>query len=286
MNNKNDITKIEKALKNKKQKIAAMLAPSFVSEFKYPQIISQLRKLGFNNLVELTFGAKMINREYHKILEKSNSLVIASVCPGIVESIKNNPELKSYNKNIIPVNSPMIATAKICKKIYPKHKICFISPCHFKKIEAQNCECVDYVIDYNQLKQLFTKYNIKPSKEKDQFDKLYNDYTKIYPLSGGLSKTAHLKGILKKDQTKTIDRWKDVEKFLKEYKAGKNKSIRFLDVTFCKGGCIGGPCTNQKLSIAKKKQLVLKYLKQARHEDIPESKKGLINKAKGISFRN
>lgn len=288
MNNKNNITKIEEALKDKKQKIIAMLAPSFVSDFNYPQIISQLRTLGFDNIVELTFGAKMINREYHKIIEKSNSLVISSVCPGIVESINNNPELEIYKKNIIQVNSPMIATAKICKKIYPKHKTCFISPCNFKKIETQKSKEVDYVIDYNQLKQLFTKYNIntKKSKEKDQFDKLYNDYTKIYPLSGGLSKTAHLKGIIKRDQSKTIDGWKDVSKFLIDHKNGKNKEILFLDVTFCKGGCIGGPCTNQKVSIAKKKKMILKYLKQAKHEDIPESKKGLINKAKGINFRN
>jgi len=135
--------KFEKQEKNKKEltfplkgKYIALLAPSFVVDFSYPKIISQLKCLGFDKIVELTFGAKIVNKEYYSIIKnlmknKKEWLLISSVCPGVVETIKSNfPE---YEKNLLPLDSPMIATSKICKKFYPEHKQVFISPCNFKK---------------------------------------------------------------------------------------------------------------------------------------------------------
>lgn len=277
MIDKNNLPNIEKILKSK-TKCLMMIAPSFITDFSYPSIINQLKKLGFNKVVELTFGAKMINREYHKQLKTTKKLLISSACPGVVSTIKNNhPELIDQ---IIKVDSPMIAMAKICKKTYPNHKIFFLSPCNFKKIEAQEHKEIDYIIDFQQLKLLFEKNQIKENNTKMQFDKFYNDYTKIFPLSGGLFKTAHLKGILTKKQVKITDGAQNILKFLKKPK----KEFLFLDCLFCNGGCIGGPHTNHKISIAKKKKMLKQYLKKSKKEDIPEIKKGLIKKAKGINF--
>lgn len=269
----------------KKEKAVVMLAPSFVVDFSYPEIIGMLKEIGFERVVELTFGAKMINREYHKIIENKrnkNKLIIASVCPGITEFIEKN--LPKYKKNLIKVDSPMIATAKICRKIYPKHKVCFISPCNFKKIEAEkNKGIIDEVITFAELKDVFEKKSIKPEKYKNKthcFDKFYNDYTKVYPLSGGLSKTAHLKQVLKPGEEKTIDGIGDVKKFLDN----PDKKIRFLDATFCVGGCLGGPCIQNK-SLEDKKKKLMHYLEVAKKEKMPEGREGLIEKAKGIKFR-
>jgi iron only hydrogenase large subunit-like protein len=264
-----------------KGKYVAMLAPSFIVDFSYPKIILQLKDLGFDKVVELTFGAKMINKDYHKQLENSNKLLISSVCPGIVETIK--AKYPSYKKNLILVDSPMIATSKICKKTYPNHKIVFISPCNFKKIEAQKSKYVDYAIDYTELKGIFEKNKLTSKKYPKQilFDKFYNDYTKIYPLSGGLSKTSHLKGIVTFDEIEIIDGMNEVSKFLIK----PDKKIKFLDVTFCKGGCIGGPCINSNLPLLLKKRKIFHYMKLADKEKIPSGKKGLIKEAKGISFK-
>ncbi len=280
---KNNIQKIEQILRDKgknKEKLVAMLAPSFAGEFEYPRIIHQLRELGFNKCVELTFGAKVVNKEYHKLIgapKNKKQLLIASVCPGIVEFVKQ--KYPRYRKNLMPVDSPMIAMAKICKKIYPKHKTVFISPCNYKKIEAEESKYVDYTIDNLQLKKIFEKYKIKGNNREIKFDKFYNDYTKIYPLAGGLSKTAHLKGILQPGEEIKIDGILEVEKFLKN----PDKKVRFMDVTFCRGGCIGGPFfTNH--DILKNKEGVMKYMHTAEKESIPENRKGLIKKAKGINF--
>jgi len=274
---KNNVPEIEKELK-KGVKMVAMVAPSFVAEFEYPSIINKLKDLGFDKVVELTFGAKMINREYHKILKGSKGLVISSACAGVVETIKG--KYPQYKKNLVKVDSPMTATGKICKKIWPKHKTVFLSPCDFKKIEAGNSKYVDYVIDYGQLRELFTKNKIKKKPKKVLFDKFYNDYTKIFPLSGGLGKTARLNNILKKDEILTLDGIKNIMKFLDN----PDPKIKFLDILFCEGGCIGGPHTSRKLTITQKKKKILHYIKLAKTEDIPKPRKGLIEKAKGIEF--
>jgi len=280
---KEDTQKVQDEL-SKKTKLVAMLAPSFVAELYFPEIIIQLKHLGFDKIVELTFGAKMVNREYHKQLEKSKDLIISSVCPGIVSVIKE--KFPRYSKNLARIDSPMIATAKICKKIYPKHKTVFISPCNFKKLEAKSSKFVDFCITYSELKQILKQKGIenlaidKKQEHKTFFDKFSNEYTRIYPLAGGLSKTAHLKGVLKKEETKVIDGIAKVEKFLNN----PDKKIKFLDANFCAGGCIGGPCFSKNISLAKKKRRILEYLKRAQHEDIPPGKEGLVSEAKGLNF--
>jgi iron only hydrogenase large subunit-like protein len=286
MINKNNISKIEEVLANTKIKKVAMIAPSFLTDFTYPSIVNQLKALGFNEVVEVTFGAKIVNREYHKILQENGKLCISSTCPGVAESIKNNPELTYFKENIAPVDSPMVAMGKVCRKLYPKYKIFFISPCHMKKTEANNSPCVDYVLDYQQLKIFLEHKNIPENNSCITFDKLYNDYTKIYPLSGGLTKTSRIRKILKRKEYKICDGWPKVQKLLLKIKNNpkKYKNIKFLDVTFCPGGCIGGPCTNRNLSTRKKYKLVKKYMKNSLREKIPKKKKGLFSRIKGMKF--
>jgi len=262
-------------------KYVAMIAPSFVANFSYPSLICRLKALGFDKVVELTFGAKMINREYHEILAGSNKLWISSACPGVVSTIEN--KMPQYKNNLVGVDSPMVAMAKICKKHFKEYKTVFISPCDFKKVEAEGSKYVDYVVDYDELESLFKKYKIgkSVSKETVMFDSFYNDYTKVFPLGGGLAKTAHLKNILKEDEFVCIDGIVELLKFLEN----PTKGVRFVDCLFCVGGCIGGPHTNKVLSVEAKKKRVLKYLVEAKREDIPEDRKGLVEKATGISFR-
>ena len=95
---KNNIPQIEKILRDENQLVIALVAPSFITDFKYPSIIYRLKKLGFDKATEITFGAKMINRDYHKILKTSKGLMISSPCPGVVTTIMNKlPKLKSKN---------------------------------------------------------------------------------------------------------------------------------------------------------------------------------------------
>jgi iron only hydrogenase large subunit-like protein len=266
-----------------KGKYVIMVAPSFVTNFSYPDIIYRLKKLGFDKVVEMTFGAKMVSREYHEKLKESRKMLISTTCPGIVSTIENRyPELKG---NLAKIDSPMVAMGKICRKHFPKHKIVFLSPCNFKKIEAEGTKFVDYVIDFDELKGLFDKFKIKKKpffKKRLIFDKFYNDYTKIYPLGGALAKTAHLRGVIHENEFESLDGVQHVMKFLGK----KNEKIKFLDCLFCDGGCIGGPHTRKDLSIKKKTKKIMNYLRKTKRENIPEDRKGLVKKARGISFSN
>ena len=130
--------------------------------------------------------------------------------------------------------------------------------------------------NYFLIKLSIKKYFFK----KGRFDKFYNDYTKIYPLSGALAKTAHLKEVIHENEWVSIDGIQEVINFLEK----PNKKIKFLDCLFCQGGCVGGPHTNKSLSLNKKIKKVKNYMNFAKKQDIPDDRKGLIKKAKGLNF--
>ena len=186
-----ELQAIVDALQN--EKIVALLAPSFPVDFSYPEIIISLKMLGIQKVVELTYAAKLIDEEYEKILkENPDKQYICPNCPTIVKLIEvKYPELKEY---IINVASPMVVMNRFVKKEYgPEYKTIFIGPCLAKKMEAKQYG-IDYAITFKELQDIFDynkENNIAPkeftySVTEDgtpDFDKFYNDYTKVYPLA-------------------------------------------------------------------------------------------------------
>ena len=55
----------------KNNQAVAMLAPTFAIDFKYPNIIGMLYKLGFKEVTELTFGARMVNWAYANYIKEN-----------------------------------------------------------------------------------------------------------------------------------------------------------------------------------------------------------------------
>jgi iron only hydrogenase large subunit-like protein len=267
----------------KKKKIVAMLAPSFVVDFQYPDIVLTLKKMGFDKVCELTFGARIINGCYRRIIkENPDTMFISTTCPVITGMVKER--YPKYAKNLIPVVSPIGATTRIMKKNYPKHELFFVAPCPAKREEAKMYG-VDITLTFKELKQLigyFAEKNLFkcPKIKSHMFDKFYEEYTKIYPLSGGLSATMNKHGILTKDKILIAEGPEKVEKLL----ASKiPENIRFLDILFCKGGCIGGPGIASSDSIDIRYKRVIDYRNFAKVEKMGKHR-GLIKDTKGISF--
>jgi iron only hydrogenase large subunit-like protein len=71
-------------------------------DFEYPQIVLDLKKIGVEKVVELTYAAKLINLKYQKILkENPDKQYICANCPTIVKMVEfKYPELK---ENLIDV---------------------------------------------------------------------------------------------------------------------------------------------------------------------------------------
>lgn len=273
---------------DKKSKYLCMLAPSYIALYDYPNIVYRLRALGFEKVVEVTFGAKMTNVNYYKILkERENERTwIASPCPTLVNLIRAKyPELV---KNLVPVTSPMGSMALICKKHFPGYKVVFIGPCPTKKIEGKEIGTVDEVLTFKELDELFIKKNI-PEKISDPkycltFDKLYNDYTKIYPLSGGLSETLQYNRILKKQDILVVDGLDNIIKILNEFKDGRYKNYKFLDILSCSGGCIGGPGIVPKYTVSQRIKRVKKYRDFASRYEKDLGRTGKVLDAEDIDF--
>jgi iron only hydrogenase large subunit-like protein len=273
--NENQLTALKIA--NGKKKSILMVAPSFVADFSPQELVRKARGLGFELVVELTFGAKIVNLLYHEFIKKNSGkkdFFISSVCPASVLLIKN--KYPQFTKYLLPFVSPMVAMAKILKKNYPKHKIVFMSPCSAKKIEAKSSKEIDEVITFIELKQMIAKEKPK-SKGSGEFDSFYNSYTSIYPLAGGLAATLNKKGILSADKIVSCDGCVDIEKLF-----SNNPNSAFYDILFCKGGCIGGNGIASKTPLLWKKLKVLSYRKKKRVGK--NGKVGLEKYTKGINF--
>lgn len=270
----------------KNNKAVAMLAPAFAIDFEYPNIIGMLKKLGFTEVTELTFGARMVNWAYANYVKEhpTQELFISSPCPTVVALIKSQyPELVKY---LIPIVSPMAAMAKICKKLKPKYKVIFISPCWAKELlEAPKYKEIDAAITLKDLKQIFEKEGIKNEDfaKKVCFDSLIREYTKIYPISGGLASTSHIKTLFKEGEILVTDGSENLKKAFNDFKAGVSP-YKFMDLLNCPGGCIGGPAINrQDLSTEQRKEIIYEYTHRS-SDDCMGKHKGKVKDAKDIDL--
>lgn len=265
----------------------AMLAPSFPIDFKYPNIIGMLRHLGFKEVTELTFGARMVNWEYVNYIKAhpDQELFIASPCPTVVAMVQNQyPEFVKY---LMPVVSPMASMAKIHKKQHLNCKVIFMSPCWAKEnVEAPKYkEFIDAVITFKDLKQIFEKEQIKEDDftKNYYFDSFIREYTKIYPVSGGLAATSHVQKLFKPDEILVTDGVQNIKKALEDIKSGQRK-YKFLDILNCDGGCVGGPAiNNQYFPIEERKKIILEYTRSSSLSDMGKHK-GKVEYAEGVDL--
>ncbi|KAB3530700.1 sigma 54-interacting transcriptional regulator [Alkaliphilus serpentinus] len=237
------------------QEVVACLAPSFVASFHqypYKKVIGALRSIGFSQIWEVAVGAEELTRQLDEFFQKKHQkkTYISSPCPAFVTMIeKHHPELIKY---LLPFASPMIATAKIIKDIYKERdiKIVFIGPCVAKKSEAEDPQfegVIDSVLTFEEIKEILKEKRVSIHKSKEgNFDSLYCDRGRLYPLSGGL--LANLKAVknFKDNQYECIENVSDCANLIHALSTDK-VSGKLIDVLMCKG-CIEGPKIDSKLN--------------------------------------
>ncbi len=247
-------------LLNKKEKLVAMLAPSFPIVFSYPSIITMLKKLGFSYMVEVAVGAKKTNEQLIKLLkENPNARFITSPCPTVVRMIRK--QMPYYDKYLSHgVDSPMVATAKIVIEKYPGYRPVFIGPCIVKKLEAlEDVPKLNIlVLTYTELKQVLKHFNIsEEANPEDKFDISETGLTRTYALDGGLSHSSGLISQMQKGEIKIVSGTQNNIQAIKEF--DKNPNIRLLDILNCPGGCIGGPGIESDLTTEERKAKILEF---------------------------
>lgn len=239
--------------------MAAMLAPSFAVVFEYPHIVGMLKRLGFKYVIEVARGAQETNKQLLDLIKKNpNARYITNPCPTIVRLIRNKyPELLQH---LAPIDSPMVATAKIAEKKWPKCKKVFIGPCLLKKLEAsEDHPDLDILaITFKDLQNVFGIKKIEP-KLLDKFAKfdISAKDTRLYPISGGLAQSSGIVKSMTDPEYDVISGPKLAEQTLADF---LNKpELKVLDILNCEGGCINGPGVASHDSLDRRRQKIINY---------------------------
>lgn len=253
-----------KILLEKKEHLVAMVAPSFPLMYSRPEIITKLKALGFEKVIEVSAGAKRTNEQVAHLLKTNpEGRYITSPCASFVRYIRTkHPEMLKYLA--FQADSPMVATAKMVHEKYPDYRPVFVGPCIVKKLEASE----DYpelnmvVVTYKELNALLTEKNLGavPFPDDTPFD-IEEKTTRIYPYDGGLTDSGGIRSILKDEEIRVVSGYKNCEATLKEFM--ENPTIRFVDILFCEGGCINGPGVQSTLTLDERKKKIQEYAEYA-----------------------
>ncbi|MCE5323793.1 4Fe-4S binding protein [bacterium] len=266
---RDDLQKVMQILASPDKKIASV-APSFPASFgDYGGglLPTALKKLGFDLVTETSVGAELVAQATAELMDKTKTTTwVTSACPVVVCYMeKYHPDVCS---NITPIASPMIAHARYLKKKYGDDaKVVFIGPCSAKKGEADEEmeHSVDAVLTFEELHQALADAGIKKSAlEPTPFDDVRPKNAQLFPLEGGLAKTASIASGLLREDFITLSGSKHVVEMIDHL--SDNTPVRLFEALFCSGGCINGACMGPAKDIYARRNKVLQYHKRKTYE--------------------
>ncbi len=221
----------------------AIVAPSFPAEFTdiTPfQLVGMIKELGFDFVSEVAFGADIVSKQYKKMLkENPEKHFISTACPEVVNYVeKYHPAIVP---NLIPIVSPMVAQARVMKKIYGENiKIVFIGPCIAKKSETDKFQEIDLSLTFTELRELFALKKISPNHIFPvDFDEPHPGKGLLFPLEQGLVQSAEIDNSLMSNTVISAQGRFEFVEALREFENG-DIDVRLLDLLSCEG-CIMGP---------------------------------------------
>lgn len=255
-------------LQDKTTPVFVTVAPAIIGQFgeiTMGQLRTALKKMGFWDMLEVALFADILTIKEaflfdHLVTSEDDFFITSCCCPVWFNLIRTKyPEIY---RHLSPTVSPMIASGRILKALYPGAKVVFIGPCIAKKAEAKEPElegAIDFVLNFRELQEIFGALKIHPEElpadEKDQASL----GGRFYARTGGVSFS--VKTVVnrlapdrviklraeKADGVKACIRvldtllHKDANPALKN---GKGPRIgNFIEGMACPGGCVGGPRT-------------------------------------------
>ncbi|MEG0074861.1 MAG: [Fe-Fe] hydrogenase large subunit C-terminal domain-containing protein [Eubacterium sp.] len=240
----------------------AIPAPTLLGQFKLKYsieaILSALKSIGFDEVVEVAFGAELVGRaiKYEFTAKHYPKPMISSACPAVSKLIQVRfPELTN---SISRLKAPMALTARVTRKRLIEMEnmknedigIFFITPCAAKATDVSNPLPTDdlfatingsisikdiYAPLLTAIKNVEIQKNIHHSTP-DGFS---------WAVSGGESQ------YLKNKRVLHVDGISNVIKVLEEIECGKLDNIDFFEGLACIGGCVGGCLTVENNFVAK-----------------------------------
>lgn len=260
----------------KKYKVYAAVAPAIAGQFIYAkrgQVISGIKALGFDEVVEVALGADMTTWEETKELAEKG-LLTSSCCPAFVSYVeKTFPDMLPYVSSTL---SPMAMIGKHIKELDPTAKVVFIGPCTAKKMEFKKetvAPYIDSVMTFEELQALFDSRNLEIETMEEEKLENASYFGRIFARVGGLSDA--VKEGLKEQNSDDFEVKPVICDGIEECKVALLKLRRnmlegnFMEGMACQGGCINGNgCLTH---MAKSRMDVEKHGKEAGDKTIQES---------------
>lgn len=253
----------------KNYRVYAAIAPAIASQFSYAsigQIVTGLKKIGFDKVVEAALGADIVAyKEAEELAEKE--FLTTSCCPAFVQFIQANfPDLKDH---ISSNPSPMVQIARLIKQRDETAKVVFIGPCIAKKMEFQKEELqgvVDCVITFEELQAMFggLEIHLEELEESELNDASY--FGRIFARNGGVTEAvSHAleeKNIDFPVNPAVCDGLEECRAALLKASKGKLEE-NFIEGMACAGGCAGGAACISMNQPAKNRMRIENFAKQS-----------------------
>ncbi|WP_298061455.1 monomeric [FeFe] hydrogenase [uncultured Rikenella sp.] len=246
--------------------VVALVAPAVAGQFKtsLENIIGSIRKLGFDDVIEVAKGADVTTKNEaaefaERVLEQGAPFMTTSCCPSYYRlAHKHIPEVAQF---VSHTRSPMYYAAEIARRQYPDATIVFVGPCVAKRKEAYYDPNVDLMLSFEELGTMFVAMGVDAFTNGTAVA-LDED---IMPSSRGYAASEGVMGAVAaalpeecKDRIKPvvingIDR--QAIKDLRSY--AKSCPGNMVEVMACEGGCVNGcnVIANPKVAARQVKEL-------------------------------
>lgn len=263
--------------------VYAIIAPAIASQFTYAsfgQVITAMKMIGFDGVMETALGADMVaETEARELIEKG--FLTSSCCPAFVKYVQH--KFPNMVDKISHTPSPMAALGKAIKEKDPRAKVIFVGPCTAKKAEFQKPEVapyIDCVLTFEEIQALIDSMNIDIENLEESVLDEASAFGRQFAYSGGLSGAVAqaLREIAEAEGPES-----EAAKFqlsatscdgiesCKTTLIRANKGLlpnNFIEGMACEGGCIGGAgCLTHG---DKNKLAIQKHSSQAQKQRIME----------------
>lgn len=251
-----DVLPAMKAVREAKGPAYMMVAPAFFGQFSANVTPGQLRTafkaLGFTGMVEVALFADILTLkealEFDKHVQHIGDYQLTSCCCPVWISLirKIYHELMHHVPGAV---SPMVACGRMIKRIHPDAVTVFAGPCLAKKKEAREpdiADAVDYVLTFQELRDIFRAADIHPDELKDLEKEHASKAGRLYARTGGVSSAvSEMVDQLRPDReihvrAEQANGTKACMEMIRRIKEGKTDA-NFFEGMGCVGGCVGGP---------------------------------------------
>ena len=252
---------------------AAIVAPSFPAEFADfdpEELVGMLRRLGFDLVCEVAFGADLVAERYRRLVARNdNRRYIASSCPAVIAYVERyHPQLSA---SLAPIVSPMVAMGRVLKQERGSGlRVVFIGPCLAKKAEALSHvgqDAIDGVLSFRELRLLFAHHGITPAAvHPSPFDPPHGGTGALLAISRGMLQAAGIAEDLLDGEVVATEGRHNMVEAVKEFGDG-NLQAKLLELLCC-DGCVMGPGMLTTAPLFSRRSSVSRYARQhQRHLD-------------------